>query len=384
MTFAWTGGGMSKGEAKRFRKDVRKGLEKTAREAYRAQLRAIDEQLAESRKAAKVLLEQQKAACSADFDVVKAKADEAFRIATELARQERDAERDAKKRSCTLEASSVRELVKQKAQVEAAKRNANRDLAADLRTIRRKDRKDVDARQVADEDRRAHEQHATRITELDRELTRLSVLGRHSLAEQRAACNQEYEAIKAKAGEACAESVRLAREQRRAQKDTKRKQCSLEAASIRDAKREEANALRAKKDAERAFKSEMKQIEASTRARDKERKRATPKERASEQDDAIVSELEHAHPRLVPLWRKVRRSIRGNDRKSRLEAFLQYAEENPSEVHAEEDRELARDLRAHERAQQQAARRESTARMTLTQRGSRRSSRQSPPADVPF
>ena len=35
---------------------------------------------------------------------------------------------------------------------------------------------------------------------------------------------------------------------------------------------------------------------------------------------------------LLPLFERVKRTIRGSDRQSRGEAFLRYAEEHPSEV----------------------------------------------------
>ena len=277
MTAAWAGVDTSKGEAARFEKDLRKGLVASAHAAYRTQIQAIEEQLRQSRDAANALLVEQKAACAADYAAIKAKADEAFTIASDLARQERDAERDAKKRACALEASAMRERIRRKAELEAAKRQAKRELAASLRTIRRKGRKDVEASQIADEERRAVDQHVTTLTELDRELKRLAALGKQSLAEQRAICQHEYDVLRAKSAEACAEAQRLARAEREAKKAAKKKQCALEAQWIRDTQREEAQALREKKTAERALRAETRQIEASTQPRKPKAPKHEPK-----------------------------------------------------------------------------------------------------------
>jgi hypothetical protein len=84
----------------------------SAREAYQTQIRALDAELAKNRAAANALLDEPKAACNADYPVVNATADDAFKVASDLAQQARAAERDAKKRLCTLDASAVRENIK--------------------------------------------------------------------------------------------------------------------------------------------------------------------------------------------------------------------------------------------------------------------------------
>lgn len=57
--------------------------------------------------------------------------------------------------------------------------------------------------------------------------------------------------------------------------------------------------------------------------------RSTRGERRQESDDEVRSNLE---PDMVRVFDSVRRHIKGNLRKSRTEAFLQWAEENPGEV----------------------------------------------------
>lgn len=58
--------------------------------------------------------------------------------------------------------------------------------------------------------------------------------------------------------------------------------------------------------------------------------RSTRGERRQESDDEVRSNLE---PDMVRVFDAVRKHIKGNLRKSRTEAFLQWAEENPGEVY---------------------------------------------------
>ena len=50
-------------------------------------------------------------------------------------------------------------------------------------------------------------------------------------------------------------------------------------------------------------------------------------------------------PELVGVFNKVRRNIKGSDRRSRSEAFLEWAEENPTEIYAMQEQEAAREIK---------------------------------------
>jgi hypothetical protein len=58
------------------------------------------------------------------------------------------------------------------------------------------------------------------------------------------------------------------------------------------------------------------------------------RERAGESDDTVIQDLEAHHPELVPVFRKIRAQIKASPRRSRTEAMLEWAEENPDEVAA--------------------------------------------------
>lgn len=84
--------------------------------------------------------------------------------------------------------------------------------------------------------------------------------------------------------------------------------------------------------------------------------RRAARERADESFDEVAHNLP---PELQAVWKRVAKSIKGGPRRSRTEAFLEWAEENPDEVHgilyAEADRDVARLIREHEEVERRLA-----------------------------
>jgi len=81
--------------------------------------------------------------------------------------------------------------------------------------------------------------------------------------------------------------------------------------------------------------------------------RSTAAERASESDDEVRANI----PReLVAAFDKNRRYIKGTPRKTRTEAFLQWAEENPAEIWALQNEQAEREIRAMVREHNRHAR----------------------------
>lgn len=87
------------------------------------------------------------------------------------------------------------------------------------------------------------------------------------------------------------------------------------------------------------------------------RLRTTSRERGQESDDAVRSNLD---PEMVGVFDAVRKHIKGGPRKTRTEAFLEWAEENPAEVYDllqhDADRYLASLLAEQERTQRELRR----------------------------
>ena len=137
------------------------------------------------------------------------------------------------------------------------------------------------------------------------------------------------------------QEIRLLREERDEGLVASRAGCALRRADLRDRCRGEQDDLRqevrqlvaaamneiARTRGERAS---LRRIEGSAKARARAgRPTVTRAEQRSESDDAVRSNLE---PELHALWERVKRSIRGSDRTSRTEAFLQYVHDNPKEA----------------------------------------------------
>lgn len=86
------------------------------------------------------------------------------------------------------------------------------------------------------------------------------------------------------------------------------------------------------------------------------RLRSTSRERSQESDDQVRSNIPHE---LVPVFNKVRAKMKASSRRSRTEAFLEWAHENPDEIvqvqQADADRDLKR-LIAQEKEQNRVMR----------------------------
>jgi len=96
-----------------------------------------------------------------------------------------------------------------------------------------------------------------------------------------------------------------------------------------------------------------------------ERKRRTAAQAMGESYDAVVRDIPEE---LAGVWGKVANRIKGGPRRSRAEAFLEWAEENPGEVvalqQADADREIARLVREHQAMAKKSRMRKTKAEIT--------------------
>lgn len=127
--------------------------------------------------------------------------------------------------------------------------------------------------------------------------------------------------------------------------------CSARKSQAKTNGNEAIAALQGRLGEERQFEESMQ------RAERPQRLRSTARERGGESDDAVRNNLA---PDMVPVFNAVRKHIKGGPRKSRTEAFLQWAEENPGEVYElmqhDADRYLAQLLAEQERTQRELKR----------------------------
>ena len=139
------------------------------------------------------------------------------------------------------------------------------------------------------------------------------------------------------------EAIKAVRVDCAAKRVAAREQCALRALEERQRGRAKVERGRAQLKEAQAF---NKQIESAGRP---PRARSTSRERAQESDDAVRSNLPAD---MVRVFDAVRKHIKGGPRKTRTEAFFEWAEENPEEVWSvlqhQADRELAKLLAEQE------------------------------------
>lgn len=105
---------------------------------------------------------------------------------------------------------------------------------------------------------------------------------------------------------------------------------------------------------ERGFQASMRRAARHARERAREdRARVSAAERRAESDSEVRNNLP---PDLVPVFDKVRRTIKATPRRSRTETFLEWAQEHPAIVHEVKDAAWARDMRRLEREERELAR----------------------------
>ena len=100
---------------------------------------------------------------------------------------------------------------------------------------------------------------------------------------------------------------------------------------------------------------EAAELQRQVRAADRRgvKARSTARERGQEDDDAVRSNLP---PELRPVFDTVRKKIKASGKRSRTEAFLDWAEENPEEILAVQQATADRELKAMLKEQREQGR----------------------------
>ena len=208
-----------------------------------------------------------------------------------------------------------------------------------------------------DERRRAREQ----LLELRSALREARSARKVALSAARESCRASKLAARSQAREIRARLLEEIRATVRAVRREASESCAAGLTSARAIK-DRIGRARAELEAERKFRREMRRIEGYQRERTRELAGKRPRgalaaaERRGESDDEVEGNLE---PELVSLWRRVKARIKGGPRRTRTEAFLEYAQEHPGEVlEAAEDStdRLVRELEQREREMTRALR----------------------------
>lgn len=152
--FSTGGGGMSKREGQRFSKEVRKGLEDSARAAYRKKLAELDAELERTKTAGRERVKTQRTTCAAEVQDTRQAARADAKKHTDRCREAARAEMRNTVKSCRIEAQSeakgrvdekrgacrtenqqLREAVRTEAQIIADRKKAERDFRAEMSRI---------------------------------------------------------------------------------------------------------------------------------------------------------------------------------------------------------------------------------------------------------
>lgn len=198
------------------------------------------------------------------------------------------------------------------------------------------------------------EAHKRKMAELNQTLVDIRKRYKGRLAEQKTACSAEYAQVAREAEEAYRAAHAKLLAVRRDKKNLKKQHCAIERELIKEQQAEEQAVAEAGRDEEIRYWKELQGIEAANKARTKERStRSTARQRRQESDGEVESNIE---PHLIPVWQKVKRWIKGNDRRSRTEEFLEWVEASPDEVRAYLAEEAEKETRRFERKHSTRAR----------------------------
>jgi hypothetical protein len=212
-------------------------------------------------------------------------------------------------------------------------------------------------RQLQREIEREHKRAArAKLVGLREQIRDAKAMRRSAIVQTKERCRVERLAARARAREMRRRALEELREALRRERAAARDACVTGLTAAR-AIADEVQRARAELAAERSYQRELKRIERANRAARLEAKRSTRRERRGESDEEVAGNIP---PEFLSLWQRVKSRIRGSDRMTRTEAFMQYAHDHPAEVlTALDDRteEVIRELEARERSTRRELRR---------------------------
>jgi hypothetical protein len=166
-----------------------------------------------------------------------------------------------------------------------------------------------------------------KLAELRRELRAARVQRKEAMKAAAERCRTERLAARERARALRIRGLAELREATRLEREAARQACVV---GKRDAKSKgPIERRRAELEAERKYQAEMRVIDRGHKQRRREHRHATYIERRAESDDAVRQNIPKD---LIPLFERVKRGIKDSPRRSRTEAFLEWAEQNPGSV----------------------------------------------------
>jgi hypothetical protein len=166
-------------------------------------------------------------------------------------------------------------------------------------------------------------------------------------------CRAERLAVRERVRALRLEALDRLRQQVLSERLAARDACTVRRSEVQASAKTSLERARGELDAERAYQADLRRIERANRVARATMPKTTKAVRRSESDDEVRANLP---PDLVPLFERVKRSIKAGPRQSRTEAFLKYAEEHPGEVLEVLEDATDAMIRDLERQQREAAR----------------------------
>jgi len=127
-----------------------------------------------------------------------------------------------------------------------------------------------------------------------------------------------------------------------AERQKLRQRCEARKVKIRVLARRSEDAALREWDEERRYQAQLRRAESAFNRKTAAAERRSSKERRAESDDEVRSNIP---AELVRIFERVKRTVRGNPRMSRTEAFLHWVEEHPDDVYAIQEAEAEKSLR---------------------------------------
>jgi hypothetical protein len=200
-------------------------------------------------------------------------------------------------------------------------------------------------------DRSHREKAAATLRDLRSKLREARQRRNEALANAKTQCRAQRIALREMAHERRKQALNTLKETYAKERAGAREACLLRKAEVHAATRDPIERAKGKWDAERTYQADLRRIEQGNRDRHRAVHRAHRNERQSESDDVVRSNIP---PDYLALFERVKRSIKGNSRESRTEAFLRFVEENPDELLAALDDDSDRIVRELEKQQAKA------------------------------
>lgn len=152
---------------------------------------------------------------------------------------------------------------------------------------------------------------------------------RSAMKQARKTCKVDREKTKESSRKNYSRSVEKARAKRDAARAAARSRCSAGVQKVVNEYEPKLKKSGAELAEERKHQREIQRIEAANKDREKKRPKKSAGERLHEADQEVVQNLP---PELIPVWHHFKDKVKGSQRRSRYEAFMDFVHDHPEAI----------------------------------------------------